>query len=161
MKKIILTTAILALYNVANAEVITGTVTRVSDGDTLTVKTKTKNVTVRLARIDAPEISHFGSQAQPFGKEAGAYLREIVNGETVDVDVAAIDRYGRSVGTVMMGNENINALMVQDGYAWVYREFSKGGDDLMLLEKDARRRRIGLWSLDNPIYPSDFRKSQK
>ncbi|MEI6065632.1 MAG: hypothetical protein WCQ26_13645, partial [Pseudanabaena sp. ELA748] len=69
MKKLILTAVILTIYNVANADfysvhTIVGTVTRVLDGDTLTVKTKKKNVIVRLSRIDAPEISHYGKPAQ-------------------------------------------------------------------------------------------------
>ena len=135
--------------------VITGKVIRVHDGDTITLQVENKNVNVRLARIDAPELK------QPFGKKAGDYLREILKGETVNVDVDDIDQYGRTIGTVMLGNENINALMVQDGYAWVYREYSKGGDDLMLLEKDARDRGINLWSTQNPVYPADYRKSTK
>jgi len=136
-------------------QVMTGEVIRVHDGDTLTLKIGNENTNIRFARIDAPELK------QPFGKESGDYLRNMVNGKTVTVNVDTIDRYGRAVGTVMIGNHNINMQMVQDGYAWVYREYSKGGDDLMLLEKDARARRIGLWMLDNPIYPSDFRKAKK
>jgi hypothetical protein len=30
-----------------------------------------------------------------------------------------------------------------------------------MLEKEARRKRIGLWMLDDPIYPSKFRKAHK
>jgi endonuclease YncB( thermonuclease family) len=156
--KIMNTLALCALIFTADVnanQVITGEVIRVHDGDTITVKASNENINVRLARIDAPELK------QPYGKQSGDWLRKIVKGKTVTVDIEDIDRYGRAVGTVMMGNENVNAIMVEDGYAWVYREFSKGGDDLMLLEIDARARRIGLWTLDNPIYPPDFRKHNK
>ncbi|MEI6747283.1 MAG: thermonuclease family protein [Methylococcaceae bacterium] len=168
MKKLILTAVILTIYNVANADfysvhTIVGTVTRVLDGDTLTVKTKTKNVTVRLSRIDAPEISHYGKPAQPYGKEAGDYLREVVKGEKVVVYDEGTDKYGRMIGTVMMGNENINALMVEDGYAWVYDQYAQDvqGAGLNELESVAREKKKGLWIDANPIYPAEFRKSQK
>ncbi len=167
MNKIILTAVILTACTVANAKPyneITGIVTRVSDGDTLTVKTnKKKTVTVRLARIDAPEISHYGKPAQPYGKEAGAWLREVVRGEDVRVQIDTIDKYGRSVGTVYMGNENINAMMVEDGLAWVYDEYAMDaqGAGLNELEQVAREKHKGLWQDANPVEPSEFRKSQK
>jgi endonuclease YncB( thermonuclease family) len=167
MKKTILIAAMLTACTVANAKPyneITGTVTRVSDGDTLTVKTnKKKTVTVRLARIDAPEISHYGKPAQPYGKEAGEWLREMVRGETVTVQIDTIDRYGRSVGTVTMGKDNINAIMVEDGYAWVYDEYAMDaqGAGLNELEQVAREKKKGLWQDANPTNPAEFRKSQK
>ena len=167
MNKIICAAVVLTVCNIANAQPfneITGTVTRVSDGDTLTVKTdKHKTVTVRLARIDAPEISHYGKPAQPFGKEAGDWLREVVKGEPVTVQIDTVDRYGRSVGTVYMGNENINAMMVQDGLAWVYDQYAQDvqGAGLNELESVAREKKKGLWIDANPVYPSEFRASQK
>jgi endonuclease YncB( thermonuclease family) len=164
MKKLFLTAIILTVCNIATAETITGTVTRVSDGDTLTVKTdKRKTYTIRLARIDAPEISHFGNPAQPFGKEAGDWLREVARGEPVTVQIDTVDKYGRSVGTVFMGNENLNAMMVEDGYAWVFDYFAKDeqGDELRKLETIARENHKGLWIDANPENPADFRKSQK
>ena len=66
------------------------------------------------------------------GKEAGAHLRQLLDGKVVSVDIEAIDRYGRSVGTVYLNHQNVNLTMVKDGYAWVYREYSNGGDDLMM-----------------------------
>jgi endonuclease YncB( thermonuclease family) len=67
------------------------------------------------------------------------------------------------IGTVKMGNENINALMVEDGYAWVYDQYAQDvqGAGLNELESVAREKKRGLWQDANPIYPADFRKSQK
>jgi micrococcal nuclease len=165
--KILALLALIFAANSANAyytiHSITGTVTRVSDGDTLTVRTKDKNVIVRLSRIDAPEISHYGKPAQPYGIEARDWLREVVKGEHVVVYDEGTDQYGRMIGTVIMGNENINALMVEDGYAWVYDQFAKDVDGAALneLEQVAREKKKGLWQDANPIPPSEFRKSQK
>jgi micrococcal nuclease len=168
MKKLILIAAMLTACIVAKAEfytvhTIVGTVTKVSDGDTLTVKTKNKNVIVRLSRIDAPEISHYGKPAQPYGIEARDWLREVVKGEKVVVYDEGTDQYGRMIGTVKMGNENINALMVEDGYAWVYDQYAQDvqGAGLNELESVAREKKKGLWQDANPIEPSEFRKSQK
>ena len=163
MKKILLI-AILAFGQSANAcEVITGTVTKVADGDTFTLKTKKENLQIRLARIDAPEISHFGKPAQPFGKDAANSLREMIKGEVVTVEVINVDQYGRKIGDVRMGKDHINALMVQDGLAWVYTEYAKDaeGAGLNELEQVAREKGLGLWQDANPIYPADFRKSTK
>lgn len=140
-------------------KVITGKVIRVTDGDTITVQSYQKEK-IRFAQIDAPETSHFGSTPQPFGKESSAFLRSLVSGKNVRVDVEAVDQYGRNVGTVFIDGINVNREMVKNGYAWVYRQYAHDAT-LMDLEKAARSKRIGLWMLDNPIYPPDFRKSKK
>jgi endonuclease YncB( thermonuclease family) len=140
--------------------VITGKVVRVADGDTITVLASTGKEKIRFAQIDAPETSHFGSPTQPYGKEAGAYLRQLVSNKNVRVEVEAIDQYKRNVGTVYVGGTNINREMVKNGFAWVYRQYAHD-PNLMDLEQAARSQHVGLWSLSNPIYPSDFRKASK
>ncbi len=138
-------------------KIITGTVVRVTDGDTITIKTLNGKEKIRFAQIDAPETSHFGSKSQPYGKEAGVYLKQLVMNKTVKVEIETIDQYGRNVGTVYLGNNNINRELVKNGLAWVYRQYSHDAE-LLNLEKNARDKKIGLWNSDNPIYPSDFRK---
>ncbi len=140
--------------------VITGNVTKVIDGDTITIKTTNGKVKIRLAQIDAPETSHFGSKAQPYGKEAALFLTGLVANRFVRVETETVDQYGRNVGTVYVDGNNINREMVKNGYAWVYREYAHDST-LSDLEKDARERHIGLWRSDNPIYPADFRKENK
>jgi endonuclease YncB( thermonuclease family) len=52
---------------------------------------------------------------------------------------------------------NINRELVAEGHAWVYRQYMT---DRSLLEDEdsARSNQIGLWSLDNPIPPWDWRR---
>jgi endonuclease YncB( thermonuclease family) len=139
-------------------KVLTGKVTKVADGDTITLDSGEK---IRFAQIDTPEISHFGSKSQPYGKEAGMYLRQIVMNQYVKVEVEAVDQYGRNVGTVYNNlGYNINRELVKNGFAWAYRQYLHD-TELLELEKKARAARIGLWSLDDPIYPPDFRKHNK
>lgn len=146
--------------NTKTLKVITGKVIRVADGDTITVKSYNGKEKIRFAQIDAPETSHFGSTPQPYGKESAAFLRNLISNKNVRVDVETVDQYGRNVGTVFVDGINVNREMVKNGYAWVYRQYAHD-ETLMELEKSARANRIGLWTLDNPIYPPDFRKSKK
>lgn len=153
---------LLALFSTISCEAttISGKVVHVADGDTITVLSYKGKEKIRLAQIDAPEVSHFGSTAQPYGKEATVFLKSLVAKRSVRVEVEDVDQYKRNVGTVYVGGNNVNREMVKNGYAWVYRQYAKDST-LMNLEKTARSKRIGLWALDNPIYPSDFRKAHK
>jgi len=141
-------------------KVLTGNVVSVADGDTITIESGGTKEKIRFAQIDTPETSHFGSPTQPFGKEAGAALRQMVKDKNVRVEVEAVDQYGRNVGTVYVGNLNVNRELVKNGFAWVYRQYAHD-PELIELEKAARSKKTGLWMLDNPIYPPDFRKSNK
>ncbi|MGB4497982.1 MAG: thermonuclease family protein [Methylococcaceae bacterium] len=143
-----------------NSTTLVGKVIRVVDGDTITILTNAGKEKIRFAQIDAPETSHFGSASQPYGKEASVYLRQFVSKKMVRVEVETVDQYGRNVGTVFVNGTNVNREMVKNGFAWVYRQYAHDAE-LLNLEKSARARQIGLWSLDNPIYPPDFRKKNR
>jgi len=55
-------------------------------------------------------------------------------------------RYGRTVGRVYVGSEDVNAEMVKQGAAWVYRKYAKD-PSLYRLEEQAKAARRGLWGL--------------
>jgi hypothetical protein len=56
------------------------------------------------------------------------------------------DRYGRTVGRIYEGTTDVNAEMVRQGAAWVYRQYSRD-PSLLRLEAEARAARRGLWAL--------------
>ena len=60
--------------------------------------------------------------------------------------VAAIDRYGRTVGRIYAGPIDISAEMVRQGAAWVYRKYNHD-PSLLRLEREAQQARRGLWAL--------------
>jgi len=68
-----------------------------------------------------------------------------------------IDRYKRLVGKVYLGDRYINAEMVDDGAAWVYRKYSKDP------ERRAREEGRGLWALqeDQRVAPWEWRKRSR
>ncbi len=123
------------------AAAVNGRVVAIGDGDTLTVLTAAKEqVKVRLAEIDTPE------SRQPYGTRARQALSELAFQKTVRVEVVDTDRYGRKVGRVYAGGVDVNAEMVRQGAAWVYREYNRDRS-LLAVEEEARAAKRGLWAL--------------
>ena len=139
------------------AGTLSGRVVAVSDGDTLTLLTADKQqVKVRLAEIDTPE------KRQPFGSRSRQALADKVFGKDVTVVVREKDRYGRTVGRIYLDGRDINAELVAEGYAWVYRQYAKD-QRLFQLEDEARALKRGLWALPEADRqpPWEWRRAQK
>lgn len=127
----------------------------IADGDTITCLSDGKRqMKVRLNQIDAPE------QKQAFGKAAKKALAGYVAGKTISLKTNGHDKYGRTIAEVFVDGKNINKAMVEDGYAWAYREHVTDSEYLNL-ENAARSQSRGLWSQPNPVYPSEFRHSER
>jgi len=62
------------------------------------------------------------------------------------VVVQDTDRYGRTVGRVYVGSVDVNAKMIRQGAAWVYRQYAKD-QSLYRLEEQAKAAKRGLWGL--------------
>jgi len=139
-------------------EVLEGRVVRVHDGDTLTVLHGRTEVKVRLFGIDAPETN----PAQDYGQRAKQLASELAFGKDVRVLVADKDRYGRTVGEVIIVDGErevcVNAALVDAGLAWAYRQYS---GKFIPLEESARKARRGLWADPDPTPPWEFRKQHK
>ncbi|MDC0237832.1 thermonuclease family protein [Gammaproteobacteria bacterium] len=138
----------------AFGEHITGTVTRVVDGDTIHVSVGLAKHVIRLAEIDTPE------RDQPWGSQASRALADKLARARVTVQTTATDRYGRLVGKVLLGSRDINREMVREGHAWVYRQYLQDSS-LLEDEKTARQRRAGLWGSDSPIEPWRWRQGRR
>ena len=59
-----------------------------------------KSLNIRLAGIDAPEMAHWGFDAQPYSKEAYNHLDRLVRGRSAYIIPHMVDQYGRSVASV-------------------------------------------------------------
>jgi endonuclease YncB( thermonuclease family) len=145
-----------------------GVVRHVADGDTVQVVTNEgTKLKIRLYGIDAPEIQHSNKRTgivskpgQPYGEEAYRALESKVLRKIVRVQIMDIDRYHRMVAIVYLGDCDVNREMVQEGYAWAYREYLKGpyASEYIDAENDARSRHLGLWQQMNPQPPWEFRR---
>lgn len=114
--RVLLLSILLVFASLAHAE-LAGPVVAIVDGDTIDVLVNRQPVRVRLAQIDAPE------KRQAFGTRSRQALAELVFRQSVTVVEAGRDRYGRVIGTVYVGNVDVNAQMVRVGMAWVYRQY--------------------------------------
>jgi endonuclease YncB( thermonuclease family) len=140
----------------AEAETIAGRVVGVTDDDTIKVLLEERAVKVRLAEIDTPE------RGQPWASRAKQALSGKVFGEEVEVRVVTVDRYGRTVGHVWIGDRHINREMIREGHAWVYRQYLE--DKTMLDdETHARNGKVGLWGLPESqrVPPWDWRRGKR
>ena len=124
----------------------------IKDGDTFTcLADGRRQITVRMAQIDAPE------KGQPFGQKAKSTLSEYIYGQTVRLEESGFDRYGRTLAEVYdERGRNINMLMVQAGLAWAYKEYMTN-TAYQDMQEEATRENRGLWSENGYIYPSDWR----
>jgi micrococcal nuclease len=130
-----------------------GVVVGIVDGDTADVRLQSGMIRVRLHAVDAPE------RDQPHGAASKQVLSKLVYGKNVNVEPVEQDRYDRLVARLWLGDLDVNAEMIKQGAAWVYRRYA---DDPAYCahEKSARDVRRGLWSLprDQRTAPWEWRK---
>ena len=139
------------------AESYVGLVVGITDGDTIKLLTPDKTqVKVRLADIDTPE------RGQPYGTKARQILADKIFQKQVRVEKVTIDRYKRLVGRIYLADRHINAEMVADGAAWVYRKYTDDAE-LLALEAQARKKNQGLWALPESqrIPPWEWRRKSR
>ncbi len=107
----------------AGLKSISGKVYRVVDGDTIHFYWKNKTLGIRMLGMDTPEL-HYHSVAQPkWGELARASLRSMVDdGDviTLELDKVRCDRYGRVLGHVFKGKQNLNFEQIRKGFAANY-----------------------------------------
>ena len=137
------------------------TVASVGDGDTIRIRDGSENLTVRLACIDAPEISQ-----DPFGKRSRDFLKKMLPlGTEVTLRTQTIDRYGRSVAEVFSKKGNVNESIIEQGHGFVYRRYlSKcNGSRYLSLERQAQKLGLGVWSTSSTGIqrPWDYRRSRR
>lgn len=127
----------------------------IKDGDTVELLKDGKPLRVRLLGVDAPE------KNQDFGTRARQFTSDLCFGKYVNLVVDGTDRYGRTVGTIILPDgRTLNQELVRGGFAWHYKAYSKD-ESLAQLEVEARAEKRGLWAGKNPTAPWDFRKNQR
>jgi micrococcal nuclease len=113
--------AVKRLYNY-NARV-----TRVVDGDTFDATIDlgfdvNLNVRIRMAGINTPEMkSRLVAERQKAAK-AKDFLTDKLTGKDILLDSSGQDKYGRWIGVVHLGKENVNDTMIAEDLAVKYME---------------------------------------
>jgi micrococcal nuclease len=134
----------------------TGRVVGVSDGGTIKVMHNGRAEKIRLHGIDCPE------KGQAFGSKAKQFTSALVFGKTVTVQTHGRDRYGRTLGDVVLPEGGtLNRELVRAGLAWWYQKYAPHDATLERLEGEARTPKRGLWADPDPMPPWCYRKPKK
>ena len=103
-----------------NAELPFKIIKNCYDGDTCTT---IDGEIIRLACIDTPELK--GKKANlDAAKEARDFLNNLISNKKVSLRRITKDRYGRTVGELIMNGINIQELIVEKGYGKVYKKYA-------------------------------------
>ena len=150
----------LLVCNANATNVLQGLVVGVSDGDSLTLLDAEKRQhKIRLQGIDAPEMK------QAYGQKSKESLSKLVFNKTIKVHWSKKDRFGRTVGQVMLADIDICLEQVRRGMAWHFKDYQdeqseKDRELYDRAETQAREQRLGLWQDAAPIEPSVFRQKK-
>jgi endonuclease YncB( thermonuclease family) len=130
-----------------DAAPLQGTVTKVTDGDSLWfTPTGQPHIVVRLRDIDAPEI------CQAWGPEARQALADMVQGKPAVLQTRGRDVHGRVLGALSVDEQDVSLRLVQDGHAWSTRSRWDQGP-LVKQERMARALRRGLHAQADAVMP--------
>ena len=143
-----------------NAATLQGKVVGVADGDTITVlDANNMQHKIRLQGIDAPE------KAQAFGQKSKQSLNQLVHNKQVTIEFQKKDKYGRTVGKVLLNGTDMCLTQIKLGMAWHYKEYAseqpkEDRDIYAQAEQDARNQALGLWKDKTVTPPWEFRKQR-
>jgi len=138
----------------AKAEVWSGWVSWVMDGDTVLLvrEGQREPVKLRIEGIDAPE------SCQPGGREAREALMVLALRKPVQVTDRGQDSYGRQIGRLSVDGADLGAEMVRSGQAWAY-SFRTGRGPYATLQRQAEKQKKGIFATQEAaMSPALFRK---
>ena len=159
--KKLLALALLYISCGLGAATLQGKVVHVADGDTITVLDATNTQhKIRLQGIDAPE------KAQAFGQKSKQSLHRLVHSKQVTIEFQKKDKYGRTVGKVVLNGLDVCLEQIKLGMAWHYKQYEseqpkEERETYAQSELAARSMAVGIWKDKNPTPPWEFRKQAK
>jgi len=141
MKKIILKLlpVLMLLSEISVFAQTTAKVIRVKDGDTYVLQDSVKTFTVRLLKIDAPELK------QKSGMESYRFVNGTIAGKMVGYTGNSKDKYGRTLVSITINGLRLDSLIIRSGWAWHYLNY----DNETMLDnamQEAIGDSLGLWS---------------
>lgn len=121
-------------------------VAAVLDGDTLEID----GARVRLIGIDAPEggqLCQVDGHDWPCGQKATTVVYELVDASPLSCEVYGYDRYVRALAVCYVDGRDLNALIVQKGWAlaWYPAQGAVLGPRYDDEEREAEQGSAGVW----------------
>jgi micrococcal nuclease len=96
--------------------ILTGTVTHVSDGDTIEVGM----IPIRLNGVSAPELK------EPLGQQSKQFMHSLVDSKSVRCELDGTKTYDRLVGTCFLEGKDIGISVIEAGLALDCPRYSGG-----------------------------------
>jgi endonuclease YncB( thermonuclease family) len=135
-----------------------GYVVHINDGESFTLLDKQRREQrVRLDGIDAPE------KDQPFGTAARRHLHDLAYGLDVVAECRKVDRDGRDLCRVRVGEVDIAMALTRAGLAWVLTRYADELPAELLAAYTAAQAQskaagLGLWGAESaPVPPWQWR----
>ena len=110
MRVLILFLSTLLLTDTGLAEIFTGQVVGVIDGDTIEVLYDDQTERIRLNGIDCP------GKGQPYRRKAKQFTSSLVFGKQVIIQPYKQDRHGRTVADVFVDETNVSRELLRVGW---------------------------------------------
>jgi len=127
------------------------TVLEVVDGDTVLLRLRGEERTVRLIGIDAPEKGHPSRPVEFFGAESARILSSLCAGRTVllESDREDSDRYGRLLRYLVLpppDGRQVNLELVRRGAARAMTRYPfSRKEEFLRAQQQAQREGVGIW----------------
>ena len=146
--------------NNLNNDFVQATVSRVVDGDTMSVIVGNEERRVRFLGVDTPETVHPNKPVQYYGKEASQFTKNSLTGKRIwlEYDKNPTDRYNRHLAYIWTSKPNqinestmrenmFNAKLLLDGYAKVMmiKPNTKYKELFEKFQNEAKSSKRGLW----------------
>ncbi len=155
----LLVLATLAAFHAAPAvsQAWEGNAVSVIEGDSLVVVGGSKKERIDLYGIDTPQ------KEQEYADAAKDFTIYRIRGKTLQIEPVGKSRQGRTLAIVTVDGMVLNRELVRSGLAWIQSqscsrpECTEWRDALKL----AKRERLNIWSLQNPLPPWEVRKDKQ
>ena len=142
---------------------------RVVDGDTIKVRYKGKEESVRYLLIDTPETSNTKTKIQKYGPEAKKRNEQLLKRKNQPVYIQfdkgeKRDKYGRLLAYVYSGNTDIQDTLIKEGLgrvAYVYKPSITNLKQYEKSEEQAKKKKLGIWSIPGYVTKSGFKEIAK
>lgn len=141
---------------------------RVVDGDTFVATDGNVKFKVRIAGLDALEIS------QPLGDSSKALLSDLIAQKDLKIDPVGqgLDLYGRVLAHVSVNGDDVALVLISKGLATYYRPkcedypkdqrlYNYDPSGYLAAEKTAHEKHLGLWGDKKPTLPCEYRRAKK
>ncbi|WP_077736360.1 thermonuclease family protein [Bacillus sonorensis] len=145
-----------------NADRVPVTLTKAVDGDTIKVKYKGKEETVRYLLVDTPETKKPNSCVQPYGKDASERNKELVSSGKLELEFDKGDRtdkYNRLLAYVYVDGQSVQEKLLKEGLArvaYIYPPNTKYVEQYKEVEKSAQSKQLAIWSKSGYVTDKGF-----